>query len=234
MKNLACYRFISAISNEELSLLSLVEYQLLFNTGLSATLIGSRWLIQRCPKAPVHRSVLIHRSAFLFIAAFSARHNQCHWISTTASIDQLTRLPAEILRLHLSSRHLVTSGNKSMMAQRLYHALHNAENSSFVVATYAHLINIVSNGAICAIATIPPPTSSTQPIMSTSAALPTILPSAVTSEASFPPELQSQLSTLMSQLIQQATAAVANQIAHTTSNSLPASIPGAPPVNQIQ
>ena len=181
MKNLACYRFISAISNEELSLLSLVEYQLLFNTGLSATLIGSRWLIQRCPKAPVHRS------AFLFIAAFSfsARHNQCHWISTTASIDQLTRLPAEILRLHLSSRHLVTSGNKSMMAQRLYHALHNAENSSFVVATYAHLINIVSNGAICAIATIPPPTSSTQPIMSTPAPLRTILPSAVTSEASF-------------------------------------------------
>ena len=52
--------------------------------------------------------------------------------------------------------------------------------------------------------------SSTQPIMSTSAVLPTILPLAVTFEASFQPELQSQLSMLMSQLIQQATAAVAS------------------------
>ena len=41
------------------------------------------------------------------------------------TIVQLTRLTAEVLRLHLSSRHLVTSGNKSVMAQRLYHALHN-------------------------------------------------------------------------------------------------------------
>ena len=70
--------------------------------------------------------------------------------------------------------------------------------------------------------------------MFTSAALPTILPSAVTSEASFLPEFQSQLSMLISQLIQQVTAAVANQIACTTSNPLPTSIPGAPPVSQIQ
>ena len=51
------------------------------------------------------------------------------------TIDQLTRLPAEVLRLHLSSRHLVTSGNKSLMAQRLYHALHNANHSFSIVTT---------------------------------------------------------------------------------------------------
>ena len=51
------------------------------------------------------------------------------------TIDQLTRLPAKVLRLHLSSRHLVTSGNKSVMAKRLYHALHNADHSSSIVTT---------------------------------------------------------------------------------------------------
>ena len=118
-----------------------------------------------------------------------------------SSIDQLTRLPTEVLWLHLSLRHLVTSGNKSMMAQRLYHTLHNTENSSFVIATSplpmptsSTLTAMVSSVLVM----IPPPTSSTQLIMSTSAALPTILPSAVTYEASFQPELRSQLITLMS------------------------------------
>ena len=49
------------------------------------------------------------------------------------TIDQLTHLPAEVLRLHLSSRHLVTSISKSLMAQRLYHALRNADHSSSIV-----------------------------------------------------------------------------------------------------
>ena len=130
-----------------------------------------------------------------------------------SSIDQLTRLPVEVLRLHLSSRHLVTSGNKSIMTQRLYHALHNIENSSFVVATSPIPMPTSSTSTAMVpslLVMIPPPASLTQPIMSTSAALPTILPSAITSEASFQPELQSQLSTLMRQLIQQATAAVAS------------------------
>ena len=152
-----------------------------------------------------------------------------------SSIDQLTRLPVEVLRLHLSSRHLVTSGNKSIMTQRLYHALHNIENSSFVVATSPIPMPTSSTSTAMVpslLVMIPPPASLTQPIMSTSAALPTILPSAITSEASFQPELQSQLSTLISQLIQRATAAVDNQLVRTTSNPLPASIPGAPSVSQ--
>ena len=41
-----------------------------------------------------------------------------------ANIAQLTRLPAERLRQHLSTRHLVTTGNKATMARRLYQAIH--------------------------------------------------------------------------------------------------------------
>ena len=39
------------------------------------------------------------------------------------SIEQLAHLPAEVLRLHLASRHLVTSGPKATMAKRLYDAV---------------------------------------------------------------------------------------------------------------
>ena len=39
------------------------------------------------------------------------------------SIEQLVRPPAEVLRLHLTSRHLVTSGPKATMAKRLYDAV---------------------------------------------------------------------------------------------------------------
>ena len=41
-----------------------------------------------------------------------------------ASVTQLTRLTAEVLRLHLASRHLVTTGTKAVMAQRLHDAIH--------------------------------------------------------------------------------------------------------------
>ena len=43
---------------------------------------------------------------------------------TVASIAQLTKLPAEILRLHLSSRHPVSTGTKAAMAHRLYDSIH--------------------------------------------------------------------------------------------------------------
>ena len=70
--------------------------------------------------------------------------------------------------------------------------------------------------------------------MSTSAAMPTIPPPAVTSEVSFQLELQPQLTSLMSRLIQQATAAVASQIAHTTPNPLPATTLDVPSTHEIQ
>jgi len=43
---------------------------------------------------------------------------------TQASFVQLARLTAEILRLHLASRHLSTTGMKATMAQQLYNAIH--------------------------------------------------------------------------------------------------------------
>ena len=43
-----------------------------------------------------------------------------------ASVTQLARLTAEVLRLHLASRHLVTTGTKAVMAQRLHDAIHAA------------------------------------------------------------------------------------------------------------
>ena len=54
---------------------------------------------------------------------------------TVASIAQLTKLPAEILRLHLSSRHLVSTGTKSAMARRLYNSIHLSAASSSTPAT---------------------------------------------------------------------------------------------------
>ena len=147
------------------------------------------------------------------------------------TIDQLTRLPAEVPWLHLSSRHLVTSGNKSVMAQRLYHALRSADHNSSIVITTPPPVptsptltttSYLSTTALSIPSTIPPPLNSMRPIMSTSAAMSTIPPLAVTSEVSFQPELQPQLTSLMNRLIQQATAAVASQIAHTTPNPLPA------------
>jgi len=47
---------------------------------------------------------------------------------TQASVTLVAILMAEILRLHLASHHLLTTGMKAMMAQRLCEAIH-APNS---------------------------------------------------------------------------------------------------------
>ena len=135
------------------------------------------------------------------------------------------------------------------MAQRLYHALRNADHSSSIVTTTPLPVptsptstktSCQSNtgGVIHAIDNSGPHLSLnlTRPIMSTSACshVYTIPPTAVTSEVSFQPELQPQLTSLMSRLIEQATAAVASQIAHTTPNSLPATTLDASVTHEIQ
>ena len=48
------------------------------------------------------------------------------------SLEQLTRLPAEVLWLHLSSKHLITTGTK---ARRLYRAIHNIDETSPIIST---------------------------------------------------------------------------------------------------
>ena len=47
-----------------------------------------------------------------------------------ASLAQLTKFPAEILRLHLTSRHLASTGMKATMARRLSNAIHPIASSS--------------------------------------------------------------------------------------------------------
>ena len=89
------------------------------------------------------------------------------------TIDQLTHLPAEVLRLCLSLKHLVTSENKSVMAQRLYLALHNTDHSSSIVNTTSPPVPTSptstttlcqSTTALSIPSTIPPPLNSTRPI----------------------------------------------------------------------
>ena len=51
------------------------------------------------------------------------------------SMEQLVHLLAEVLRLHLSSRHLITSRTKSVMAQRLYCTIHSIDEELSHVST---------------------------------------------------------------------------------------------------
>ena len=46
-----------------------------------------------------------------------------------ATVPQLCALTAENLRLHLSARNLATTGNKTVMAQRLYADIHSTSSS---------------------------------------------------------------------------------------------------------
>ena len=119
--------------------------------------------------------------------------------------EQLAHLPAEVLRLHLASRHLVTSGSKATMAKRLYDALNPSATDS----------NDASRSQVAP----PPATLSANTPPSTNQ--PT--------SAVFPPALQAQLSSLIAQFLQYATPPAsisheaASEAARTTSNLSPAS-----------
>ena len=47
---------------------------------------------------------------------------------STASIRQLTALPAEVLLLHLSNYHLTTTDTKAVMARQLFDAIHTVSS----------------------------------------------------------------------------------------------------------
>ena len=109
------------------------------------------------------------------------------------------------------------------MAQRLYHTLHDVEDSSATAPTVPLLSPTSLTAPLQPLlpSTTAPPSNLTQRfisttalIMSTSAALPVIPPFSSATGAPFQPALQSQLSSLMDQLIQQAMATVASQLAH--------------------
>ena len=121
------------------------------------------------------------------------------------SIEQLARLPAKVLRLHLASRHLVTSGPKATMAKRLY----NAMNPS-----------TINNGDDVSRSLVAPPPSTlsgnTPPSTNQLTAMNTTLP---------PAALQAQLSSLMAQFLQYAMppASTSHEATQSTGNLSPAS-----------
>ena len=61
-----------------------------------------------------------------------------------ATVTQLTRLPPEILWLHLSSHHVVSTSTKTIMARQLHQAIHQASphqtTASMLAATSAMTI----------------------------------------------------------------------------------------------
>ena len=121
------------------------------------------------------------------------------------SVEQLARLPAEVLRLHLASCHLVTSGPKATMAKCLY----NAVNPS-----------IINNGDnVSRLQVVPPPSTfsgNTPPSTNQLTATNTTLP---------PAALQAQRSSLMAQFLQYATppASTSHKATQSTGNVSPAS-----------
>ena len=121
------------------------------------------------------------------------------------SVEQLTRLPAEVLHLHLASHHLVTSGPKATMAKHLYDAVNPST------------INKGDNVSHLQVA--PPPSTfsgNAPPSMNQLTAMNTTLP---------PAALQAQLSSLMAQFLQYATlsASTSHEATRSTGNLSPAS-----------
>ena len=122
------------------------------------------------------------------------------------SVTELARLSAEVLRLHLASCHLVTSGSKATMAKRLYDAL----NPPTTLLAAPPLLTLTGD--------TPPSTNQL-----------------TTTTATYPPALQAQLSSLMAQFLQYATPPASTSLeapapgtARTTSNLSLASMVHAP------
>ena len=121
---------------------------------------------------------------------------------TVAFIAQLTKLPLEILRLHLSSHHLVSTGTKAAMARRLYDSIHPSAASSSTLATSTTQFSMTP-----AASTIQPTTTPAQPFPS----IPLLLQSIATilpipqSVASFTTPRMSELALLFNQFLCHAT-----------------------------
>ena len=94
------------------------------------------------------------------------------------SLEQLARLPAEILRLHLASRHLVTSRLKATMVKHFYDALNPS--------TFNNDDDVSSPSMLTRTNTHPP----------------LLNQQTATNTNVLPPALQEQLWSLMAQLLQ--------------------------------
>ena len=128
---------------------------------------------------------------------------------TRCTIQQLTRLPAEVLRLHFSSCHLLVTGTKVIMAHRLYDALHQLPSSHATVQPTTTVTATQSTSATTTtlmsqpVSTPPLPAQPTTTPMSqpmSSSPLPAQPTPPLYSSATMsnlPPTMQAQLSSLM-------------------------------------
>ena len=138
------------------------------------------------------------------------------------SVEQLVRLPAEVLRLHFSSRHLITSGTKSVMAQRLYCAIHNIEIVSYLYPACNFDDNVEPSIPLTMSMPAYSNQLSTQPTTSTLAGSQlTVLFTDIAARVSSQPELQLQFSSIMSQLMQLASAPSGGNLSPTSTVDTP-------------
>ena len=122
---------------------------------------------------------------------------------SSATIQQLSALPVKTLRNQLATRHLPTSGNKSTLAQRLFHAIHDIPAP---ITTDSLSINHPATPTLT--------TTASNPIPSLPS-LATLLPSASTSAADVGNITPAQISAML-QLLSQAL-----QTSSTSQQSLP-------------
>ena len=112
------------------------------------------------------------------------------------SMEQLAHLLTEVLRLHLLSRHLITSETKLLMVQRLYHAIQNIDKELPNIST-GPASSMTTSSPITTQSSMPQTTSvpaySTQPTMSAPGSQLTDIAARDFSQ----PELQSQFSSIM-------------------------------------
>ena len=148
------------------------------------------------------------------------------------SVEQLTRLPAEVLRLHLSSKHLITTGTKAVMARRLYRAIHNIDETSPIVSTQPSSSTTTSattaSPPITTQSSVPPRTSVPAALALPTTSSPgshTTSLSDVAARVSLQPELQSQFSSIMSQLVQLATASAEGNLSPASTVDAPPQLP---------
>ena len=126
---------------------------------------------------------------------------------TQCTIQQLTRLPIEVLRFHLSSRKLIVTGTKAVLACRLYDGIHPPPSSDVTpvsIATSATQPGLLlpSSTSVTGTSTLQATPSSLLP--------PQPATSANISPLNLPPAMQAQLSSPMAQFLQNATPATAN------------------------
>ena len=140
-----------------------------------------------------------------------------------ASITQLNRLPAAILRLHLTTHHLVSTGTKATMARRLYESIHQAPPQQTTASSMPETMLLTSTP----VSTMPTTTpETTTPTMTQTSTMPNVYLTGLLPEASqqciasFP-----QLASLLNQFICHATSGQAAPSGQTVPAALsPASI----------